>query len=130
VSQVYIRYVVQKGVVAMPKSSCRDRIVQNADADFEIGASESAYLDRLIETNSVRYGPKANGVGDTFGNAAALDGEGDCLNRSYGSTRKWPMPGPPSDEFDATLLTFKTAHWLAASRRAIPRAGRRRSVTC
>jgi hypothetical protein len=58
VSQVYIRYVVQKGVVAIPKSSRRDRIVQNADADFEIGASESAYLDRLIETSSVRYRPK------------------------------------------------------------------------
>jgi hypothetical protein len=25
------------------------------------------------------------------------------------STRCWPMPGPPSDEFEATWLTFKTA---------------------
>jgi hypothetical protein len=26
----------------------------------------------------------------------------------FGQDRFWPMPGAPEDEFDATLLTFKT----------------------
>ena len=30
-------------------------------------------------------------------------------NQPSGRTSLWPMLGPPSDEFDATLLTFKTA---------------------
>jgi diketogulonate reductase-like aldo/keto reductase len=58
VSQICIRYVVQKGVVTLPKSTHRDRILQNADVDFEIGAQDMAYLDGLTDTVSVHYGPK------------------------------------------------------------------------
>ena len=49
---------VAEGGGVFPRSSCRDRILQNADAAFEIGTSDVAYLDRLTETDSVRYGPK------------------------------------------------------------------------
>ena len=42
-----------------------------------------------------------------------FDGTGRCLDwttrwRPVVGVRKWPVPGPPADEFDATLLTFKT----------------------
>ena len=42
VAQICIRYVVQKGVVTLPKSTHRDRILQNADVDFEIEAQDMA----------------------------------------------------------------------------------------
>ena len=56
-AQICIRYVVQKGIVTLPKSTHRDRILENAEVDFEIGAQDMAYLDGLTDTVSVRYGP-------------------------------------------------------------------------
>lgn len=58
VSQICIRYVLQKGVVALPKSTHPGRILQNTDVDFEISAEDMAYLDGLTDTVSVHYGPK------------------------------------------------------------------------
>ena len=58
VSQICIRYVVQNGVVPLPKSTHGERIVQNADVEFEIEPADMDYLDGLRETVSVHHGPK------------------------------------------------------------------------
>jgi diketogulonate reductase-like aldo/keto reductase len=58
VSQICIRYVLQKGVVALPKSTHPARILQNTDIGFEISSEDMAYLDGLTDTVSVHYGPK------------------------------------------------------------------------
>jgi diketogulonate reductase-like aldo/keto reductase len=47
-AQVIIRWHLQHGVVVIPKSVVRDRIVGNADVDgFELTADEMAALDAL-----------------------------------------------------------------------------------
>ena len=51
-AQVLIRWSVQRGLIVLPKSSHRDRIVQNADVfDFELSDDEMAALDGLDRTN-------------------------------------------------------------------------------
>ncbi len=48
VSQVILRWNLQKGVVTIPKSAKKERILANADIfDFEISNEDVAYLDSL-----------------------------------------------------------------------------------
>jgi len=49
VAQLSIRYVLQKGAVALPKTTTPSRMVENADVDFEISAEDMAYLDGLAD---------------------------------------------------------------------------------
>ncbi|MGB7394378.1 MAG: aldo/keto reductase [Pricia sp.] len=55
-AQVVLRWNLQKGVIAIPKSVHKDRIQQNADIfDFELTAGEIDYLDSLDQGK--RTGP-------------------------------------------------------------------------
>lgn len=47
VAQICIRYVLQKGIAPLPKSTHAERIQQNADLDFEIASADMARLDEL-----------------------------------------------------------------------------------
>jgi diketogulonate reductase-like aldo/keto reductase len=47
VSQLSIRYVLQKGALPLPKSTHPEYIRQNIDVDFEITADDMDYLDTL-----------------------------------------------------------------------------------
>jgi diketogulonate reductase-like aldo/keto reductase len=49
-AQVCIRYVLQKGVGPLPKSTHPRRIQENADVDFEITSADIALLDGLSGT--------------------------------------------------------------------------------
>lgn len=49
VAQVCIRYVLQKGVLPLPKSTTPSRIAENADLDFEISADDMTYLDTVAD---------------------------------------------------------------------------------
>lgn len=52
VAQICLRYVLQKGIAPLPKSTNAERIRQNADVDFGIADEDMARLDALsdIET--------------------------------------------------------------------------------
>ncbi|XVU30187.1 aldo/keto reductase [Actinoplanes sp. CA-054009] len=51
-AQVLIRWSLQRGLIVLPKSGHRDRIVQNADVfDFELAGDDMAALDRLDRTH-------------------------------------------------------------------------------
>jgi diketogulonate reductase-like aldo/keto reductase len=52
VAQLCLRYVFQKGVLPLPKSVTPERIVENANLDFEISDGDMAYLDGLGGTAS------------------------------------------------------------------------------
>jgi diketogulonate reductase-like aldo/keto reductase len=56
VAQLCIRYVIQKGVGPLPKSTHAERIRENAEVDFEISSADMAVLDRLGETDKARQG--------------------------------------------------------------------------
>ncbi len=47
VPRLCIRYVLQRGVLPLPKSTHPDYIRENADVDFEIGPADMAWLDGL-----------------------------------------------------------------------------------
>lgn len=47
VAQACIRYVLQKGALAIPKSVHPEYIAEDADVDFEISAEDMKYLDSL-----------------------------------------------------------------------------------
>ena len=49
VAQICIRYVLQKGIAPLPKSTNAERIRQNADVDFEISNEDMARLDGLSD---------------------------------------------------------------------------------
>lgn len=49
VAQICIRYVLQKGIAPLPKSTHQERIRQNADVDFEISSDDMATLDTLTD---------------------------------------------------------------------------------
>ena len=49
VAQICIRYVLQKGIAPLPKSTHAERIRQNADLDFEIASVDMARLDELSD---------------------------------------------------------------------------------
>lgn len=52
VAQVCLRYVFQKGVLPLPKSVTPERIVENADLDFEIAPGDMAMLDGLADPSA------------------------------------------------------------------------------
>ncbi|EAR02732.1 aldo/keto reductase [Maribacter sp. HTCC2170] len=55
-AQVVLRWDLQKGVITIPKSSKKERIIDNADIfDFELSNDEVAYLDGLEKGQ--RFGP-------------------------------------------------------------------------
>ncbi|MCS7337283.1 MAG: aldo/keto reductase [Verrucomicrobiae bacterium] len=47
VAQICIRYALQKGLQPIPKSVHPERILEDADVDFEISAEDVRYLDSL-----------------------------------------------------------------------------------
>ncbi len=47
VAQLCNRYVVQKGLAPLPKTTHPERMKENADIDFVIGPDDMAYLDSL-----------------------------------------------------------------------------------
>lgn len=56
IAQVILRWNLQKGVVAIPKSAKKDRIIANANIfDFELSKEDISYLDRL--DRGERIGP-------------------------------------------------------------------------
>lgn len=48
--QICIRYVMQKGVIPLPKSTNHTHIKQNSEVNFEIAAKDMEYLDSLSGT--------------------------------------------------------------------------------
>lgn len=46
IPQVCIRYCIQKGNAVIPKSTKEERIVSNADVNFEISSQDMEYLDK------------------------------------------------------------------------------------
>ncbi|PPF13178.1 MULTISPECIES: aldo/keto reductase [unclassified Rathayibacter] len=52
VAQLCIRYLLEKDVLPLPKSTTPSRIVENADVDFEISSEDLAHLDSLVDTES------------------------------------------------------------------------------
>jgi diketogulonate reductase-like aldo/keto reductase len=48
--QICIQYVLQKGVIPLPKSTHPERILQNLDIDFIIAEDDMEYLNGLKET--------------------------------------------------------------------------------
>lgn len=56
VAQLCIRYVVQKGVLPLPKTTTPSRMVENAAIDFEITADHLAYVDGLTDSTNVDHG--------------------------------------------------------------------------
>ncbi len=56
IAQVVLRWNLQKGVVTIPKSSKKERIIQNADLfDFELSAADVDLLDAM--DRGKRFGP-------------------------------------------------------------------------
>lgn len=58
VSQICIRYVIQQGIVPLPKSTHGERILENGDVDFEISRGDMTYLDSLRDTVLGTHGRK------------------------------------------------------------------------
>lgn len=58
VAQICIRYVLQKGVAPLPKSTNGGRIIENGDVDFEITLEDMATLDALHDISAFAHGPK------------------------------------------------------------------------
>ena len=55
-AQVLLRWGVQKGTVVIPKSSRRERIVENAQIfDFELGEDDMRTLDALDRTGGTGH---------------------------------------------------------------------------
>lgn len=46
IPQICVRYCIQKGAVAIPKSTKEERIISNVQIDFEISDEDMAYLDK------------------------------------------------------------------------------------
>ncbi|MCE2613664.1 aldo/keto reductase [Flavobacteriaceae bacterium D16] len=56
IAQIVLRYDLQKGVITIPKSSKKERIIANADLfDFELSQADMDYLDGLDKGQ--RFGP-------------------------------------------------------------------------
>ncbi len=56
IAQIVLRWDLQKGVITIPKSSKKERILGNADIfDFELSSEDVAYLDSL--DRGQRFGP-------------------------------------------------------------------------
>ncbi|KQQ03362.1 MULTISPECIES: aldo/keto reductase [unclassified Rathayibacter] len=52
VAQLCIRYLLEKDVLPLPKSTTPSRIRENADVDFTISPEDLAALDALVDTES------------------------------------------------------------------------------
>ena len=56
IAQIVLRWDLQKGVVTIPKSSKKERIIANSDLfDFELSTSDMQLLDGLDKGK--RFGP-------------------------------------------------------------------------
>ena len=56
IAQIVLRWDLQNGVVTIPKSSKKERIIANSDLfDFEISADDMAFLNAM--DRSQRFGP-------------------------------------------------------------------------
>ena len=56
IAQIVLRYNLQKGIVTIPKSANRERIISNADVfDFELSKLDVDYLDSMDRNH--RFGP-------------------------------------------------------------------------
>ncbi len=54
IAQIALRWSLQKGVIAIPKSSRKDRIISNADIfDFEISMDDMNHIDKLDRNQAV-----------------------------------------------------------------------------
>jgi diketogulonate reductase-like aldo/keto reductase len=53
VAQICIRYVLQRDIGPLPKSTHPQRIRENAQVDFEIAADDMALLDKLSDTEKM-----------------------------------------------------------------------------
>ena len=64
-AQVVIRWHLQRGLVVIPKSTHRERMIQNADVfDFELSAQQMASIDSLDQNRRVGSHPDRVGLGD------------------------------------------------------------------
>jgi diketogulonate reductase-like aldo/keto reductase len=52
VAQLCIRYLLEKDVLPLPKTTTPSRIRENADVDFDISGDDMAYLDGLTDTTA------------------------------------------------------------------------------
>ncbi|MWV48690.1 aldo/keto reductase [Rathayibacter sp. VKM Ac-2803] len=52
VAQLCIRYLLEKDVLPLPKSTTPSRIAENADVDFTISPEDLATLDALVDTEA------------------------------------------------------------------------------
>ncbi|KQO63701.1 aldo/keto reductase [Curtobacterium sp. Leaf261] len=52
VAQLCIRYLLEKDVLPLPKTTTPSRIAENADVDFTVSAEDLAFLDGLVDTAS------------------------------------------------------------------------------
>lgn len=46
IPQICVRYCIQKGAIAIPKSTKEERIISNVQVDFEISDEDMTYLDK------------------------------------------------------------------------------------
>ncbi|MCV7424731.1 aldo/keto reductase [Mycobacterium yunnanensis] len=60
VAQLCIRYVLQSGVLPLPKTTTPARMRENADVDFDIIAADMAFLDGLIDIATEHHGPMSS----------------------------------------------------------------------
>lgn len=49
VAQISLRFILQNGILPLPKSTTEERIKQNTDLDFEITVTDMQYLNDLID---------------------------------------------------------------------------------
>lgn len=54
VAKICLRYCLQKGVLPLPKSTHKERIIDNTDLDFTISDEDMIYLDSLHHIASTR----------------------------------------------------------------------------
>lgn len=60
VAQVILRWIIQKGIVAIPKSIHKDRIIENISIfDFELSAKDINAIE-MIDTNKSTIPSKRN----------------------------------------------------------------------
>jgi diketogulonate reductase-like aldo/keto reductase len=52
VAQLCIRYLLERDILPLPKTTTPSRIVENADVDFEISSDDMTFLDGLVDTES------------------------------------------------------------------------------
>ena len=56
IAQIVLRYNLQKGIITIPKSARKERIISNADVfDFELSEADIDYLDAM--DRNYRFGP-------------------------------------------------------------------------